>query len=57
MSCMKPTKKKAPRSRACVPDREKWLWENRAALASVRRGLMQSAAGRAKPLRLDGKRS
>lgn len=29
-----------------VPAREKWLFENREALASVRRGLEDSAAGR-----------
>jgi hypothetical protein len=31
-----------------IPAREKWLFENKAALASVQRGLAQSAAGKTK---------
>lgn len=31
-----------------VPAREKWLFDNKAALASVQRGLAQSAAGKTK---------
>lgn len=31
-----------------IPAREKWLFENEAALASVKRGLSQSAAGKTK---------
>jgi hypothetical protein len=33
-----------------VPANEKWLFENEAALASVKRGLAESAQGKAKPL-------
>lgn len=35
-----------------IPAKEVWLWNNEGALASVRRGLEQSAAGRVKPLDL-----
>jgi hypothetical protein len=31
-----------------IPAREHWLFENRKALASVRKGLQESAAGKAK---------
>lgn len=31
-----------------IPAREKWLWENKAALAKVKKGLEDSAAGRTK---------
>jgi hypothetical protein len=33
-----------------IPARERWLWENKEALAMVRRGLEQSAAGEIAPL-------
>jgi hypothetical protein len=33
-----------------IPAREKWVWEHKAALASVRRGLDDSAAGRTQSL-------
>jgi hypothetical protein len=32
-----------------IPAREHWLFENRKALASVRKGLQESAAGKATP--------
>jgi len=33
-----------------IPARERWLYENPAALESVKRGLRQSASGEASPL-------
>jgi hypothetical protein len=35
-----------------IPARERWLWENKKVLGSVRRGLEQSARGETKPLDL-----
>jgi uncharacterized protein (DUF2249 family) len=31
-----------------IPAKEKWLWENKAALQQVKKGLQDSAAGRVK---------
>lgn len=36
-----------------IPAREAWLWKNKAAMASVRRGLAQAAAGDLHDLDLD----
>lgn len=35
-----------------IPARERWLWANKDALAMVRQGLDESAAGKTKPLDL-----
>lgn len=35
-----------------IPARERWLWDNKDAMAMVQRGLEQSAAGKTKPLNL-----
>ena len=35
-----------------IPARERWLWDNKNAMAMVQRGLKQSAAGKTKPLDL-----
>ncbi len=35
-----------------IPARERWLWENKKAMAKVRRGLEQSARGETTPLDL-----
>jgi phosphopantothenoylcysteine synthetase/decarboxylase len=35
-----------------IPARERWLWDNKAALESVQRGLTQSGLGQTKPLDL-----
>lgn len=35
-----------------IPARERWLWDNKDAMAMVQRGLAQSAAGKTKPLNL-----
>jgi hypothetical protein len=43
---MKTVKLKRP---PALPDRERWLWENQEALASVERGLCQSTNGKVKP--------
>jgi hypothetical protein len=36
-----------------IPEREAWLYENKQALASVRRGLAQAKEGKLKPLDLE----
>lgn len=33
-----------------IPARERWLWENKEAMAMVRQGLAESAAGAIEPL-------
>lgn len=35
-----------------IPARERWLWDNKDAMAMVQRGLEQSASGNTKPLDL-----